>query len=369
MVVKSRVWVSLSLAVSLTACAPPDRNIAPVVPEAASVGQLETVFFATTRTQDGDAQFGIGRAYPIRRGTANVSLPPERELGKITYGGQDPDPTKHFALASVTEFEEKSRFRSALRREIANQPNGSREVSLFVHGYNTAFDEALFRMAQMRADLEMPGTAVSYAWPSRARAVGYEYDKESVFFSRDGLEVLLRDVQASGASRIILIAHSMGSLLAMETLRQIEQSDPGWAARNLGGVVLISPDLDVGVFLSQMYAIQTIPEPFIIFSSESDRILGLSARLSGVGTRLGNIQDVSVLGDLPVTVLDVTALSESDYQHFIAGSSPALISMIQQAREVNADFFNGDAEVQAGLLGAETRVVKDATEVIIDPFR
>ena len=87
----------------------------------------------------------------------------------------------------------------------------------------------------------MPGVAVHYSWPSAAEPLGYVYDRDSMMFARAGLEQLIREVIAAGATRVTLVAHSMGSFLTMETLRSMALRD-GQIAAQVRGVVLIGRD-------------------------------------------------------------------------------------------------------------------------------
>ena len=111
--------------------------------------------------------------------------------------------------------------------------------------------KSLVAIDSQETDFRLPGIGVHFSWPSAAHPLGYTYDRDSVLYARDGLEQLLRQVSAAGPDRIILVGHSLGSMLVMETLRQMEIRSPAWAQRNLGGVVLVSPDLDVDVFRQQ----------------------------------------------------------------------------------------------------------------------
>ena len=233
-------------------------------------------------------------------------------------------------------------FAAALRRESDRRSEGRREVTVFVHGFNSSFADAAFRMAQLGHDLEVPGALVSYSWPSRANPLGYEYDQDSVLVARDGLADLLRAVAAAGNPDIVLVAHSMGSYLVMETLRQLEIAEPGWSERSLRGVVLISPDLNVDVFRSQMARFQTVPDPFIVVVSRNDIILRLSARLRGEPSQLGNISKTEDISDLPITVLDVSAFTDRrSGNHFVAGGSPALIQILRRSGEIDQEFLRG----------------------------
>ena len=59
-------------------------------------------------------------------------------------------------------------------------------------------------------------------WPSKAGLFDYAYDRDSAMFSRDDFEhVLSSIVSAPSASRVHIVAHSMGTMLALESLRQL----------------------------------------------------------------------------------------------------------------------------------------------------
>jgi esterase/lipase superfamily enzyme len=133
----------------------------------------------------------------------------------------------------------------------------------------------------------------------------------------------------------------MGSQLVMETLRQIEIKTPGWSKKTLGAVVLMSPDLDVEVFRSQMNRIDPPPEPFIVMVSRKDGVLNLSQRLRGTHNRgrLGNIASLEEVSDLPIQVVDTTDYADTaESGHFVAATSPAVLSILKSARQSAAAF-------------------------------
>jgi esterase/lipase superfamily enzyme len=253
-------------------------------------------------------------------------------------------------------------FRADLQRNLA--ANGY-EAVIFVHGYNNNFAEGVYRVAQFSHDLEIPGAVVHYAWPSAAKPLGYVYDRDSALFARDGLERLIDEVSEAGARRILLVAHSMGSGLAMEALRQAAIRGDQAALGSIAGVILISPDVDVDVFRSQVSAIGVLPQPFLIFGSDRDRLLGLSARLTGQRERLGSLSDVSRVADLKVTFMDVGEFASGD-GHFTLGDSPALIRLIENIGQIEGA-FEADRARRVGLLSGAVLTVQNATQIILHP--
>ena len=341
----------------LAACS--DRSYSPVTPEALQIGTPVRVFAATTRQRDDRGSFGFDRSEALSLVDLTVSIPPNRALAEIDFAYAKPDPRRQFTLAREEDISASPDFVSAIRRELLSKPAGSRELVIFTHGYNTTHLETAFRAAQLSVDLNLPGTAMIYTWSSRGSPLGYAYDGDSMLFARQGLEQTLRLAAQTGAERIVLVAHSLGSALVMETLRQMEFKAPGWPGRELGGVVLISPDLDVDVFRQQMRAMkENVPQPFIVFASQKDTILNISARLRGSNpeTRLGRIANLDDLSEFPIEVIDTTALSENAGSgHFIPATSPVLVSMLGQARQLERNLGSGTPSLGDFLAGRPDR--------------
>ncbi len=357
----------LVIVAALAACAP--RGAITVVPSAASVGTTRTVFVGTTRASDaenGDL-FGFPRSPETRFARFDVSVPPERKPGKIVWPKphQAPDPATEFLTTREDLFETEGDFRAELARALRTEPSGEREAIVFVHGFNNTFAEGLYRVAQLGHDLELSGVSVHYSWPSRANPLGYAYDRDSALFARDGLQDLLNEVSAAGADSIILVAHSMGSALTMETLRQIAIADDRRVLPKVAGVILISPDIDVDVFKAQAARMGKLPQPFIIFTSSKDRALQLSARLTGQRDRLGNLEDIEEIADLDVTLLDVSAFSEG-LGHFAVGDSPLLLRILGRMTDLDASFA-ADPTGRTGLLPGVVLTVQNATEIVLSP--
>jgi esterase/lipase superfamily enzyme len=84
------------------------------------------------------------------------------------------------------------------------------------------------------------------------------------------------------------MAHSMGTWLAMESLRQMAIRD-GRVAPKIDNVILASPDIDVDVFARQWTEMGEHRPKFTIFVSQDDRALAASRFISGDVQRLGQI--------------------------------------------------------------------------------
>ena len=356
----SRLFVAVCFCV-LVACAP--RGAITLEPAAAAVGFVTPVFIGTTRVLTA-GEFGSERSEEMHFARFDISIPPMRSAGEINWPSRfaPADPRRHFLTTKEVLYPQATNFRADLKRQLAANGN---EAVIFIHGYNNNFSEGLYRIAQFSHDLQLPGAVVHYAWPSAAKPLGYVYDRDSSLFARDGLEQLLAEVAAAGAQRILLVAHSMGSNLAMEALRQSAIRGDRRVLNRLAGVILISPDIDVELFRVQARAVGKLPQPFLIVGSDRDKLLGLSARLTGQTERLGSLSDVSRVADLKVTFLDVGDFSEGA-GHFTLGDSPALIKLIDSVAQIEGA-FESDRARRIGLVSGVVMTVQNATQIVLSP--
>ncbi|MCW1918888.1 alpha/beta fold hydrolase [Rhodobacter sp. KR11] len=345
------------LLVALAACTPRGEL---GFTQAAAPGR--SIFVGTTRAFDANGDPTLfERAETLGLARYDVAIPPEHLPGEITYPKGEVDPQTDFAVTGKRNYTDDPAFRGDLARQLAR--NGG-EAVVFVHGYNTNFAEGLYRLAQLGQDFEVPGVLVSYSWPSRGTVAGYAYDRDSALFARDGLESLLKELRLAGARRINIIAHSMGSSVTMETLRQMAIAGDRATLDRLSGVILISPDLDVDVFRNLATRMGKLPEPFVIFTSQKDKALQLSGWISGEPARLGNLQDVSELADLKVTLVDVGAFNTGE-GHFNVGNSPALIALMNRAGAAEALVASDGSP--SGLLPMVVLSVRNVTQIVLRP--
>jgi esterase/lipase superfamily enzyme len=355
------------LAIAVAACSP--RGAITYDPSAAKVGSRQEIFVATSRALDrttGD--FTSTRVPSDNYARFVVQVPPDRKPGRIEWPGQfrKPDPARDFLTVDRVFYDSRDGFKADLSRELAAMPPGQREVRVFVHGFNNTFAEGLYRLAQLDHDLGFPGLSVHYAWPSKAKPLGYFGDRDSAVFSRDGYEQMLRTIVDAGADRIILVGHSMGSLLVMEGLRDMSLARESRVLGRIGGIVLISPDIAVDVFQKEARRIGTLPQPFYVFTSQKDKALKLSASLSGRPDRLGNLTSPKEVEEFKLTLIDVSDFSQKQ-GHFTVGDSPTLIALLGKMAELDAAVGLDNQNV--GVLGGTIMTFNNAQQVVVHaPF-
>ena len=323
---KSLLFVAL-----LAACAP--RGELGYIASSDQAGQIETVFVATSRAKEAAGGFGGGRSKTLSFASYEVSIPNARESGSIKWPSGLVDPDTDFAIADQDQLASfvalKTQVERAFLEPGAVDKDGKREVTVFIHGFNTNFAEALYRVAQIRHDYRQKAPIVLYSWPSAANPRLYVYDRDSVLFARNGLAELLDGLARSRVDKISLVAHSMGANLLMETLRQIYQDSNSPVPTKIVSVVLISPDIDIDLFNQQVSTLEPLPEQFVVLGSGKDKALRFLRFLAGKPSRVGNNVDPDRVEDDRITVYDLTEFArDQGLGHFILADSAALIDLI-----------------------------------------
>src|SRR5690606_25438826 len=126
------------------------------------------------------------------------------------------DPERHFILKEATALTADAAY-AEIGRAFAKAR--SQSLLLFVHGYNTSFEEAAMRTAQLAYDLNFGGVPLFFSWPSAASLTGYWRDEDTVELSETAFDRALDDLSRLPAKSVYVVAHSMGSRLVSRVLR------------------------------------------------------------------------------------------------------------------------------------------------------
>ncbi len=195
----------------------------------------------------------------------------------------------------------------AAPRAFAQAANG-KDVLLYVHGYNETFESAVAGAAQLSDGVAWRGRTALFTWPSGGRIIAYQYDRESAMWSRDGFEDALKALAANPTiGRVHIVAHSMGTLLTLETLRQLRRSGGDTVMNKIGAVVLASPDIDIDQFEQTVRGLGPAASRLTVISATNDRALAVSARLAGGVARAGSAERERL------TALGVRVADASDF--------------------------------------------------------
>jgi esterase/lipase superfamily enzyme len=296
------------------------------------------ILVATTRAPVLDppgVMFGGARGRGFNFADIVVSIPPDsaRQPGDVEWPSSPPgNPNREFVTLRADRLdlaEAKANFNA----RIARTPG--RKVLVFIHGFNTRFEEAVYRLAQIVHDARVDVEPVLFTWPSGGSITDYVYDRDSAMYSRDALEVLLQALADNpNVGSISILAHSMGNYLAIEALRQMSIRDRGLPTK-IRDVMLASPDIDVDVFRRQIASIDAKPRStqFTLFISRDDRALGLSSFLARDSTRLGALDPnkepySSILEKARVNVIDLTNVASNDATNHSKFASGEVVTAI-----------------------------------------
>ncbi len=281
------------------------------VPEIRRVGKpvAVPVWFGTNRNDTGNsdpsARFGAELA-DLTLGRLTVTIPPTHRPGRIeqprSWGlTRHPDPMQHMVLADI-EVMAQDLFSTGCC--------AADDRLLFIHGYNVTFYNGALRAAQLAHDLEFPGQALYYSWPSRGALLGYLTDSNNVLPTRPALvEFLLQATRGTGTLHVI--AHSMGNRYFLEAADVLLRDHP---ERQFGHVVLGAPDVDSNELRVRLDRLGQHAQSVSLYASRNDRALMVSRRIHGA-PRAGDSSE----GPLRLAGLDT--LDASDVVADILGHS------------------------------------------------
>jgi esterase/lipase superfamily enzyme len=374
----------LAMIVSLTACSGRSSGGLTPVKETVPGASTVNVLVATTRApSDVPGQVFTGeRDDGLNFADITVSIPPDanRRVGDVQVASSEVgDPSREF-VALRTERVDESRAMKVLGQSLRHAPK--KEVLVFVHGFNTRFSEAVFRMAQIAHDSNLIAVPLLFTWPSRGDLFSYTYDRESANFSRDALEHLLQTLQRDpDVAEIDILAHSMGNWVTLEALRQMAIRDKRLAPK-IKNVMLAAPDVDMYVFRRQIAEMGSPRPPFTLFVSRDDEALRISRKVWGNVPRIGAVDPnvepfLSQFRQEQITVIDLTDVTTDDrLNHSKFAESPEVVQLIGSRLASGQAFAGhtgiGEKVVQvtsgaASTVGSAAGLAVSAPLAVIDP--
>ncbi|WP_185968418.1 alpha/beta hydrolase [Paracoccus sp. M683] len=248
--------------------------------------------------------------------------------------------------------------RSDFVQAIGQADATDKTIGVFVHGYNTSYQEAVFRLAQLSAETDRQAVPILFSWPSQGDFRGYVADRDSATYARDDLVELLTMLSRSHAKgNITLVGHSMGAWLVMEAVRQLRLQGRDDVVNRLQ-IGLAAPDIDIDVFRNQVAAVGRLSPPITVLVSRDDRALAVSSRLAGGKPRLGlasaDDPQIKAMAERDgVRIIDITSLpsiNALNHDRFVV-----FAARYSHAAQVGA--FGELAQAGAFLLNATGRIL------------
>lgn len=308
----------------------PVRSSAPPPPAPAAQDpdriQKVTVFFGTDRaleTVRGARVFGRSEATGLYYGTVDVTIPPGHQEGQL----ESPqwwkfeftaDPEKHVTYQGYSLL-----TRDAFYQRVRSVVGASKEKQafVFVHGFNTSFENAARRTAQLYKDLRFDGAPIFYSWPSQAELSLFGYNRDVTLSARTEprLEAFLKEVATrTGARRIHLIAHSMGNKALVNALARIAANRGPQMAPMFNQIILTAPDIDREVFLDLARRMRGAGQQVTLYASANDKALQASKSYNGF-PRAGDA-GASIVVAPGITTVDAsnvtTAVFDLEHSYF-----------------------------------------------------
>jgi esterase/lipase superfamily enzyme len=216
-------------------------------------------------------------------------------------------------------------------RELIPQAPAPRDLLMYVHGYNNTFEYSAITAAQLSDEIKFKGETMVFSWPSKGTLFDYGYDRESAMWSRDALEqVFARLIENPNVGRIHVVAHSIGTMVTMEALRQSYVLRGIPLIQRLGAVVFASPDIDMDVFKSTVARVRPLASKITIVAATNDRALAVSGWMAGGIKRVG-AADKEELTRLGLRVIDASQQGWGVINHDLFLSNSHVRQVIRRA--------------------------------------
>jgi esterase/lipase superfamily enzyme len=289
--------------------------------DASAVATQPTILVATTRKAVNGGRtkpwFGAERARTTTVARATLKPPDEGRFSLSAVGLSD---------WSITAMEPAPQI-----GDLLNQATSGRDVLIYIHGYNQTFETAALDAARLSDGIKFAGETMAFSWPSRAKLLDYNYDRESATWSRDALDQVLEDLLASPTiGRVNIVAHSVGTMLTTESLRQLYAKLGDYAADRVGAIVFASPDIDMDVFTAAMPKIGPLASKITIITATDDRALAVSRWVNGSTSRVGAAEKTQ-LEHMGLKVIDASAMGWGVLNHDLFMSNANIRKAISDA--------------------------------------
>lgn len=276
-----------------------------------------TLWYGTNRLpkdpSDISKGFSGNRDDKVHLGICKVYVPESHKIGstgsswwkRLVTGTDD-----RLKITSIQELAERQ-FWLGVADQLQQQKIGDRDAVIFVHGYNVSFEGAALRSAQLGTDLAVRGCMAFFSWPSRGQTKLYVNDAATIDASEPYITQFMIDfAQRSGASKIHLIAHSMGNRAVLRAVNTIASTAAKRTGKSFDQIILAAADVDADTFRQLYKAYRHVSRRTTLYVSSRDRAVEASEWLHGY-PRVGLAPPIIVLPGVDtvlVTNADVTML-------------------------------------------------------------
>jgi esterase/lipase superfamily enzyme len=266
----------------------------------------------------------------LHLGRCTVFVPESHKIGSTGSGwwerfksGVD----DRLKLTNVRELSPAT-FWAQIKQQLNSLQLADRDAVIFVHGYNVSFENAAVRAAQIGVDLAVTGAMAFFSWPSRGAKRAYTMDEASIEASELHIADFMVDfAERSGATKIHIIAHSMGNRGVLRAVSRIASQAERRSQVPFDQIILAAADVDAETFRNLCSAYSRVSRRTTLYVSSRDRAVEASKWLHDF-PRAGLLPPVLVttgIDTINVTNADLTMLGHG---------------YVAEAREVLTDMHN-----------------------------
>ena len=265
----------------------------------------QSVPFLTLRNRTGDDEaanyFGGERSF-LQAGYCKLSRTPINTLKSIADKAPFHIPDEIVKLDAISELPVQDFW-----QRMENSSNQQAPV-MYLHGFHISFERGCRRALVLKESLGLAGRFLLFIWPSDGAITNYTHDEADLYWSVYPLREVLTDmINRFGKGNINVVAHSLGTrgvMLSLVLLAQIHKDDEPL----INNVVLIAPDIDVGIFKQYLPLIRPLARNMTVYASSNDSPLALSrqvhgyVRLGEAGEHLEDLQGLEIIdiSDVPM---------------------------------------------------------------------
>ena len=226
-------------------------------------------------------------------------------------------------------------FARDVRQFLASLDASDRNVLVYIHGFNTSFDDAARRAAQLGFDLKVPGITVLYSWPSRGNVSAYVADQSAIEASEAQIADFLIAVSAlADRGKVHIIAHSMGNRGLLHALHRATTQAALRAGTRFGRIFLSAPDINAKLFSQLASVYPQVAERTTLYVADQDRALAALEWFTD-GGRAGSAPPVLILPGIDTVRVRGSSLFQLGHSYF--AEEPDVL------RDIRAQLYWGES--------------------------
>lgn len=292
------------------------------------------LLFATNRIpviESKGPDFTGERADTLSFGACQVRVPEDHKIGqlelpkkaswiRLRFTDEAVDERRHFVIKGISTFERKQFL------DIV-QSDASRTALIFVHGFNTSFQEGVLRFSQIVWDMQFKSIPILFSWPSAGGVLNYLYDFNSALGARQLFGKLIQMLRVEAKVETLhIVAHSMGNFVLLDALNQLANAG---ALPKLSEIVMAAPDVDIDLYKTLAANIRPWARGMTLYASANDKALVISRRAAGK-PRAGDVFSGGPILLPNIESIDVSAMGDEMFglNHDVFASDRSLIDDI-----------------------------------------